>query len=117
MGGSSHHHHALRAVVRQRDARVLPRHVAGLEYPLRGGTLRGTHRSGAARRAVDYKQWAAKALAARRGRTTADGRQRPWDAKTRVFPALSKARTSYALGFMPATSIPGEPIGIPGTPI
>ena len=47
----------------------------------------------------------------------AAGRYLLCDANTVVWPALSKASTSYGCGFTPATSMPGEPIGMPGTPI
>jgi len=39
------------------------------------------------------------------------------DANTVVWPALSNARTSYGCGLTLATSIPGDPIGMPGTPM
>lgn len=42
-------------------------------------------------------------------------RQRPWDANTLIRPSLSNANTLYDCTLAPWTSMPGDPIGMPGT--
>lgn len=54
-------------------------------------------------------------LLATRAAEWAFGAHLPWLANTRVWPSLSNAKTSNGCALRPGISIPGEPIGIPGT--